>query len=260
MATYAVGSLAHGGFSAAVSDVDFAVIVTDPLENADETRVASLAAEVRAVGLPLAERLSIFWGSPASLRGVAQGGRFPAHDRLDLIRHGRLLDGADVRAGLAEPTARELVTESATFALRVMSVPSKVTDGSLDVTALLLDPERLLFDESVRVLTKLILFPPRFLLTLDRAEPCTTSEAVDHFVRRHEGPLADLVRAGLRFRTSPPSTDSEKAALLPALRSTLIPLYLVFIDEYTCRLREYGLSDLASQLSAWGARLNIAAR
>src|SRR5215207_9357604 len=74
-----------------------------------------------ASGLPLGERLSVFWGSPASLRGAAEVGRFPPHDRLDLIRHGRLLAGRDVRDGLPVPDTREMVLAAARQALRSLA-------------------------------------------------------------------------------------------------------------------------------------------
>ena len=55
VAAYALGSLAHGGFSSHVSDVDLGLVLADPLGAADAEAVASLNAGVRVTGLPLAD-------------------------------------------------------------------------------------------------------------------------------------------------------------------------------------------------------------
>src|SRR4051812_40095138 len=84
VAAYALGSLAHGGFSEHVSDVDFGIVLSDPLQGDDAAKIESIATAIQAAGAPLSDRLSIFWGSPATLAGTASGGRFPPVDRLDL--------------------------------------------------------------------------------------------------------------------------------------------------------------------------------
>ena len=76
-----------------------------------------------AHGNPLAERLSLFWGSIQSLRGGLPEGRFPPLDRLDLILHGRLLSGRDTRDGLPKPSVDELVVGAVRFALEVLGRP-----------------------------------------------------------------------------------------------------------------------------------------
>jgi hypothetical protein len=102
MAAYALGSLAHGGFSPLVSDVDLALVLTDPPTSADPETLRLLAETVKAGGSPLHQRLSVFWGTPATLRGETDGGRFPPLDRLDLLQNGRLLAGDDVRSDLPD--------------------------------------------------------------------------------------------------------------------------------------------------------------
>jgi predicted nucleotidyltransferase len=101
LAAYALGSLAHGGFSELVSDVDLGLVVSDPIESGDGETIEAIADAEKGKGSPLHERLSVFWGTPATLRGERDGGRFPALDRLDLIENGRLLAGSDeTRRGL----------------------------------------------------------------------------------------------------------------------------------------------------------------
>jgi hypothetical protein len=76
IAAYALGSLAHGGFSALVSDVDLGLILQDPLKANDRLTIDRVARSVRAGGPGLHERLSVFWGTPSTLAGQDGGGRF----------------------------------------------------------------------------------------------------------------------------------------------------------------------------------------
>jgi hypothetical protein len=46
LAAYAVGSLAHGGFSALVGDVDLALVLADPIQAADAATLLTVAADV----------------------------------------------------------------------------------------------------------------------------------------------------------------------------------------------------------------------
>src|SRR5690349_8024989 len=90
IAGYALGSLAHGGFSPLVSDVDLGLILDDPVRPEDRMAIDTVSRSVRAGGSALEQRLSVFWGTPATLRGQSRGGRFPPLDRLDLLEYGRL--------------------------------------------------------------------------------------------------------------------------------------------------------------------------
>src|SRR5580693_9117985 len=96
IAGYALGSLAHGGFSPLVSDVDLGLVMRDPVRAKDRVTIRGVARSVRAGGSVLDERLSVFWGTPATLQGQRRGGRFPPLDRLDLLDYGRLLAGQDL--------------------------------------------------------------------------------------------------------------------------------------------------------------------
>jgi hypothetical protein len=121
VAAYALGSLAHGGFSPLVSDVDLALILADPLRPTDSVRVAAVAWGLKAKGSALHDRLSVFWGTPSSLAGRVPGGRFPPLDRLDLLEHGCLLQGEDTRSGLVPPDRDELLVAGALFALEYLA-------------------------------------------------------------------------------------------------------------------------------------------
>jgi hypothetical protein len=84
IAGYALGSLAHGGFSALVSDVDLGLILHDPVTLKDRMIIRAVAGSVRAGGSALDQRLSVFWGTPAT---------FPVH--ADNVAAGQSLDDGD---------------------------------------------------------------------------------------------------------------------------------------------------------------------
>ena len=117
IAGYALGSLAHGGFSPLVSDVDLGLILNDPLSAKDRVTIHTVRRRLRAGGSALDERLSVFWGTPSTWQGQDRRGRFPPLDRLDLLDHGRLLTGRDARSGMARPSQAELLVAGAEFAL-----------------------------------------------------------------------------------------------------------------------------------------------
>ena len=130
IAGYALGSLAHGGFSPLVSDVDLGLILQDPLRAKDRMTIYKVARSVRAGGSGLHERLSVFWGTPSTLRGQGRGGRFPPLDRLDLLDYGRLLTGRDARSSVARPEQAELLVAGAEFALGYLGGARKLPDRS----------------------------------------------------------------------------------------------------------------------------------
>lgn len=236
-AAHALGSLAHGGFSALVSDVDLGLILHDPLDESDGTAIEALVANVTASGVPLADRLSVFWGSRTSLMGKREAGRFPPLDRLDLLRHGRLLHGVDAREGLPAPTQRELVVEAARFALRLVS--------RYNLRGWVGDPADLLA-MGPRAYTKTVLFPVRFLYTARTGEIGRNHDAAAHMVAHHPGPAADLAAAALRWREDPATPEDAAAARL--IREGLAPLYLSCLKEHEEQMRTFGEEDLALQL------------
>lgn len=261
LAAYALGSLAHGGFSPLVSDVDLGLVLTDPIDADDPSTIGAVADEVKAGGSSLHERLSVFWGTPATLAGEADGGRFPPLDRLDLLENGRLLAGTDCRAGLSGPDATELLVAGAAFALDFLGPGRAAPDtaspnlGSLtpagrEVMAEIREPERLARQDP-RHLTKIVLFPVRFLFTGATGGVGTNHAAVDHYLADPASAAPTLVGEALRWRTTP--TDPDAAAEL--LRRELLPLYLEYLDDHITRLGRLGADDLAADFTAWRRQL-----
>lgn len=236
-ATYAVGSLAHGGFCPAVSDVDLALVLSSPSARADPDRVASLAETVQTSGLPLAERLSVFWGvlGPTGL----SPGRLPAIDRLDLIENGRLLAGRDVRDGVSRPSRHQIDVEGARFALDRL--------GSDAHTAAVTCPERLVERGAVAA-TKAVLLPVRLMHTLRSGRPGLNDVAAGAYLARSAAPRRELVSWAVEARHGrAPVQDLGGGRLAQAL----VPLYSELAEALHARMTERGESALADEVARW---------
>ncbi len=260
IAGYALGSLAHGGFSPLVSDVDFGLILQDPLRATDRMTIRRVARSVRTGGSALQERLSVFWGTPSTLRGQGRGGRFPPLDRLDLLDHGRLLTGRDARSSVARPGQAELLVAGAEFALGylrgVRKLPDRLRDwaarGPRDDTVLdeIRTPSRLVA-RGPRRLTKIVLFPVRFLFTAETGRVGINTLAAEHYLANADVPAAALVTAALAWRLEAPA-DDEAIALLGR---ELIPLYVHYIGDHITRLHAVNRHRLADSFQRWRTRL-----
>ena len=262
LAAYALGSLAHGGFSPLVSDIDLGVIVSDPVGFGDAETIQAVADAEKAKGSALCQRLSVFWGTPSTLAGEAVGGRFPALDRLDLLENGRLLVGTEARHGLSRPSASELLVTGAEFALDYLAGVERPPGspagglGSLrpareDAVEEIRCPEVLLA-RGVRRLTKLVLFPVRFLFTAETAQVGTNELAVAHYLKNGDAPGGPLVAAAFAWRIAAPA-DEEVAAEL--LGGQIVPLYLHYIADHVARLDLLGQRELARAFETWRDRL-----
>jgi hypothetical protein len=253
VAGYALGSLAHGGFSPLVSDVDLGLILADPLQAGDHATIGAVAGAVRASGPGLPERLSVFWGTPSTLSGQVPGGRFPPLDRLDLLEHGRLLTGRDARQAAARPDRAVLLVAGARFALGSLSGTGSGTGPPADATVLdeIAAPSRLV-SRGPRRLTKVVLFPVRFLYTAATGQAGLTALAVEHYLATPGAPATALVTAALAWRTESPADASAAAALAGR---ELIPLYVHYIDDHVPRLLAVGQHEMADRFRQWRARL-----
>jgi hypothetical protein len=261
IAAYALGSLAHGGFSPLVSDVDLGLILTDPFRMKDRLTVRTVGNAVRAGGSALHERLSVFWGTPSTLRGPSSRGRFPPLDRLDLLEHGRLLAGTEARPGVARPGRDELLVAGAEFALGHLGgapgLPERLQGWARrggrrgeDPVAEIRTPSRLVARGPRRV-TKVVLFPVRFLFTAATGRVGTNTMAAEHYLADVTAPAAELVAAAVAWRREPPPGD-EATALLSR---QLLPLYRHYIDDHITRLDTAGSHRLAERFRRWRGRL-----
>jgi len=260
IAAYALGSLAHGGFSPLVSDVDIGLVLADPARLRDRFTLRAVGDAVRAGGSGLHQRLSVFWGTPGTLRGGSSRGRFPPLDRLDLLEHGRLLAGTDAREGMARPAQAELLVAGAEFALgylggdpdlaqRLRRLPGRGPRGD-DPVAEIRSPS-LLVSHGTRRVTKVVLFPVRFLYTAATGQVGTNAAAAEHYLAGASAPGTELVTAALAWRKEPPAGDAAAALL----SRELVPLYVHYLDDHVARLHAAGSHGLAGRFRRWRARL-----
>ena len=207
----------------------------------------------------LDERLSVFWGTPATLRGQRRGGRFPPLDRLDLLDYGRLLTGRDARSAVARPGHAELLVAGAEFALGYLGGAAKRSERLRgwarlrrqdDVLDEIRMPSRLV-SRGPRRLTKIVLFPVRFLFTADTGQVGTNTLAAEHYLASEQAPAAELVTAALTWRSAAPA-DDEAIALVSR---EVIPLYVQYLDDHIARLHAAGQYRLAGRFQRWRSRL-----
>lgn len=251
---YALGSLAHGGFSPLVSDIDLGLVIADPLGRRDASVVERIAAGVRRGPSPLHGRLSVFWGTPETLRGERSGGRFPAADRVDLLDNGRLIAGSDARGALKRPAPAELVSAGGALALEQLGRRRRPRlSRANDPVAAARRPHALLAAD-MRTPTKLVLMPVRLLFTGATGRVASNDAAAGLYLERDAAPGAPLVASALAWRTVPPADRAPAAELL---RTELLPLYSHFVDAYASLLRSVGDAPLARALERCGRALGF---
>ena len=263
LAAYALGSLAHGGFSPLVSDIDLGLVLADPVADVDAEEIQRTADAERARRSELHRRLSVFWGTPATLSGRADGGRFPPLDRLDLLDNGRLLDGEEARDALPRPSRAELLIAGAEFALDFLAGIPREGDGAKNRQLGSLSSaggeaiEEIghpgpLIAEGPRRVTKLVLFPVRFLYTAATGEVGTNGAAVAHYLEQSDVPSTALVAAALGWRKRGWTDESDARGLL---ESELPALYRHYVEDHIERLDAAGRAELADGFREWRTRL-----
>jgi hypothetical protein len=214
VSAYAIGSLGHGGFSAAASDVDLALLTADPPEG--DLDVGAIERETaRAAPGALSKRLSIFHVAWSRFSSPPTEARFPAIDRRDLMQSGVLVFGEDLRADRgAEPPSEEVLDQAISAAL------VRFTPEALAAEVSALEPRRV----DARTTPKLVLWPVRLLHTVDTAKAAGNDEAAAYYAERVDSPPRHprLVEAALAWRAGEVGDGTEALALL---RAELLPLY-----------------------------------
>lgn len=207
---YAIGSLAHGGFGPAVSDVDLALLTEGPLDAEVVSRIAAATeAELRT---ELSRRLSIFRVPWRAFAAPPSGSRFPAIDRLDLLRFGVLVDGPELRTALPVPPRAEVIEEAVRFAADHLS--AETTGTAICHT----NPGV----ERLRKATKLALLPVRLLFVAETGEIGGNDDAVGHYRQVMGASRLELVDQALRWRKDGSIGDWDSAQRL--LSSELVAL------------------------------------
>jgi hypothetical protein len=243
-AIFTLGSLAHGGFAALVSDVDVAIVLhsTAP-DTADRiARVQALVLE--QASSPLSGRLSLFWGDWHAVRtGEGDHKRLGPVDRLDLLESGRLLLGSDLREPSVRPSHRELVLMSADHMLGKFT--REYLEGLRDTRALLAG--------GPRAVTKAILFPVRFMYTLT-AGRIGLNDSSARWYAAEDLPGSALVLKALEWRSAGISDPDLARQLLDA---DLITIHATCLNEYSNELDGLGEQRRATALAQRAAWVDL---
>jgi predicted nucleotidyltransferase len=189
LSAYAIGSLAHGGFTAAVSDVDLALLTDRRLGRDMRAVVAGITDDLAGhTELTLHDRLSVFHTPWDRFADPSPDARFPPIDRYDLVHFGVLVDGTDLRDVYATaPSADEIRAQAIESALRRVTPEARGAEL------------RALADDGVSVhdATKLVLWPVRLQHVCDAGEATGNRAAVDHYLQlpdtRHRRLVADAL-------------------------------------------------------------------
>jgi hypothetical protein len=102
-----------------------------------------------------------------------------------------------------------------------------------------------------RRVTKIVLFPVRFLFTAETGRVGTNALAAEHYLASADAPAATLVTAALAWRREP-AADDVAAGLLSR---ELIPLYVQYLDDHIARLQAVSCHRLADSFQRCRARL-----
>lgn len=235
-AVFTLGSLAHGGFSELVSDVDAAIILrsTGPDTHALIARVQHLVVE--KAGSPLSERLSLFWADWNAVRtGEGEHKRFSPIDRLDLLDSGRLLCGSDLREPSLRPSHEQLIVMSTDHMLE------NFTDEYLQR----IRGAQALLSSGPRAVTKATLFPVRFLYTLKAGRIGLNADSARWYAADGR-PGSALALKALKWRNDG-IKDAELARRL--LDAELLAIHAECLDEYAKRLSALGERHRASAVA-----------
>ena len=240
MAIYLMGSLARGGFSERASDIDVGVILAGPLREADQADIDSSVLAITNSYPQIENNLSVFWGSVDSINGVVDAGRYPPFDRLDLIEHGALLQGEDIRDRLLKPGKQELEIAGAEFALDYLGHPARIDE--------FIDCARFASKDAVYI-TKTILFPARFLYLEHTGKVAGNDVSCQYYLNNFQGSDAELIEQGYQWRLH--SLPGDTGLVIDWLSQGLVKLYCNFIDIYAERMAAYGEYKLEARLLAW---------
>jgi predicted nucleotidyltransferase len=216
LSAYAIGSLAHGGFAPAVSDVDLALLTAARVDD-----MAGIVEEVQAEVArtwELGARLSVFHAPWAEFDDPPEGARFPPIDRFDLVRYGILVAGTDLRDAHATlPGADQIRAQAVESALR------RVTPEQLDA-----DLEQLAAGGvSVHDATKAVLWPIRLQHVCDVGEATGNADAVTHYLSLPDAGHGSLARDALAWRdlTTVPDPDDALARIEAELRDLHVEVF-----------------------------------
>ena len=227
---YLMGSLARGGFSQSASDIDLGVIFKNSTKNAKDN-FEIIKKELIDSYPSVKNNISIFYGSIEFLNEKKDEGRYPPFDRLDLIDHGLLLWGTNLKEQLLRPSKEELLTATANFALDYLMNASRLNEFK---------NRELIVQKGLVYLSKTILFPVRFIY-FERNEKISGNDvSVEFYLNHFKSDETLLVKYGYELR----EREDIPANALELLDKYLIDLYTNFLDIYIETLEKINKPEL----------------
>ena len=174
--------------------IDLLIILNDPFTDEHEAKINLFHKVNTNRKLPLLDKLSLYYGSIQSINLGANHIRLPAYDKQDLIEHGILLYGEDIRQKIIPPSNTDVLLEGIKAFFDYFTL-SEVKSDILNISKLALDGE-------TKKISKLILIPVRFLHSLYEPSLASCENAVESFVEREKNLDAiTLAKFALLLRT-----------------------------------------------------------
>lgn len=244
LAIYLMGSLARGGFSHRVSDIDIGIIV-DNINSNTSTHIDDIVFRSKENHPEIHNRISVFWGTIESINESSEHSRYPPFDRLDLIDYAHLIKGREIRHQLIKPNQKELEISCAEFAIQYLESPDKLAmfkDGLF------------ILNQGITSLTKAILFPARFIYLAQTNQFSTNEVSANYYENTFSGDDALLVKKGYQWRMNGILEDREQVVSL--INNGISPLYSNFFDIYIEKFNSYNEIVLAQRLMSLKRKIN----
>lgn len=265
--TYLIGSLAHGGFSEHTSDIDVAFVLDKPdITDGDWSTFDYVGERIKNDrGLRFGKKLSLFWSTLPVLSSEITSGAFPAptkdqgvfppYDVLDLIQHGKLLHGEEVRGSLREPTVDNLYTAGVEFLSSYVDT-SENNDAITDHDA---------FDSlSNHDKSKLVLFPVRLMYTLNTGKIGDNAKAAEHYIMNlaqsnqpdtESGGSSRLLGQAVEQAILIRDQDAFDEKIMKESFPAIMDLYSQLINQHKDKMQLLGQTEHAQDLDDWLSRL-----
>lgn len=235
---YLMGSLSRGGFSILASDIDLGVVFIEKQANL-EHRLLKIKETLQNNYKNISNNISIFYGFIDDINHNNGDFRYPLFDKLDLIEHGTLLYGKDIKTKIIKPTFEELIIDSAKFSLSYLANNDRL-DEFKNVSKIV--------QKGNLYLSKTILFPVRFIYFANSKKISGNDDSVAYYLKYVNSKANTLVKIGYELR----KVDALEKNILNELENSLSFLYIQFIDTYINILKTNNENkNLIEELKAW---------
>lgn len=244
LAIYLMGSLARGGFSARVSDIDIGVVLNKitPDTAVKIEKIITLTKEKNPL---IKNRISVFWGTVHSINSSSKESRYPPFDRLDLIDHAKLIQGSEVRQKLIKPNQKELKISCAEFAIQYLESSDRLA---------MFNDGLLILNQGATSLTKAILFPARFIYLAKTNQFSTNEASAQYYKNTFSGDDALLVKKCYQWRMN--GIKEDKVQVNTLINKGIKNLYNNFLDIYIEILTDYNETELLRRLVSIKNKIN----